>query len=82
MIPLTFIDRPKLSEQKKPFENIVSPTSGIGTNIGSPFYLKNINGRKKIQDIRHGSFGNLFAANCSSQFVLPRQKTRVKKLEE
>ena len=37
MIPLTFlfneyIDRPKLSEQKKPFEYIVPPpTSGVGT---------------------------------------------------
>ena len=39
MIPLTFlydefIDRPKLSEQKKPFEYIVPPpTSGVGTTI-------------------------------------------------
>ena len=37
MIPLTFlydeyIDRPKLTGQKKPFEYIVpSPTSGVGT---------------------------------------------------
>ena len=37
MIPLTFlyeeyIDRPKLSEQKNPFEYIVpTPTSGVGT---------------------------------------------------
>ena len=37
MIPLTFlndeyIDRPKLSEQKNPFEYIVpAPTSGVGT---------------------------------------------------
>ena len=36
MIPLTFlydeyIDRPKLTEQKKPFEYIVPPRSGVGT---------------------------------------------------
>ena len=37
MIPLTFlydeyIDRPKLTEQKNPFEYIVlSPTNGVGT---------------------------------------------------
>ena len=38
MIPLTFlydefIDRPKLTEQKNPFDYIVpSPTRGVGTN--------------------------------------------------
>ena len=46
MIPLTFlcdeyIDRPKLTEQKNPFEYIVPPppppppTSGVGTNIAT-----------------------------------------------
>ena len=39
MIPLTiihdeYIDRPKLNEQKNPFEYIFPPpTSGVGTNI-------------------------------------------------
>ena len=53
MIPLTFlydeyIDRPKLSEQKNPFEYIVPPpTSGVGTinhlnssNLISPYFQK------------------------------------------
>ena len=41
MIPLTFlydeyIDRPKLTEQKNPFEYIVpSLTSGVGTTTGN-----------------------------------------------
>ena len=44
MIPLTFlydeyIDRPKLSEQKNPFEYIVSPPSGVGT-IKFPWFRR------------------------------------------
>ena len=38
MIPVStlydeYIDRPKLSEQKNPFQYVVPPTSGVGTKI-------------------------------------------------
>ena len=56
MIPLTFlyeeyIDRPKLSEQKNPFEYIVPPPArGIGTIIIS-IVLIHLNNFQKFQHV-------------------------------
>ena len=53
MIPLTFlyeeyIDGPKLSEQKNPFEYLVpSPTSGVGTMMLKQVIMENLHYQKK-----------------------------------
>ena len=63
MIPLTvlcdeYIDRPKLSEQKKPFEYIVPPpTSAVGTTITKRYLCSDKNEGSSIIKVLSCSTG-------------------------
>ena len=90
MIPLTFlydeyIDWPKLTEQKNPFEYIVPPpTSGVGTIRANILYfngLHEINNRKQnSKTAREIGICYQKADICSNFFLTPHENHLFKKI--